>query len=70
MLIISFATAPGGTEPDRIDSGASPIYPVAHSGESLRRVGRSMGPRHSNAKIFFQSSFMLITTQPCFFAWS
>ena len=25
---------------------------------------------HSNAKIFFQSFFMLITTQPCFLAMS
>jgi len=24
----------------------------------------------SNAKIRFQSSFMLMTIQPCFFAWS
>jgi len=31
---------------------------------------RRPAARHSNAKIRFQSFFMLITTQPCFFDWA
>jgi hypothetical protein len=35
-----------------------------------RTAMRSACLHRSNAKIFFQSLFMLITTQPCFFALS
>jgi hypothetical protein len=44
--------------------------PRAFGFSSLCVPGGLRGVRYSNAKIRFQSFFMLMITQPCFLAWS